>query len=712
MSEPLSEDDPREVGQYQLVARLGAGATGVVYEAMSRSGERVAVKVLHPFLVNSPGIRERLKREGTALRQVSGVRAVRVLEVDSEGPKPFLAMELVEGQTLSDYVNTFGAVRGAMMWALAEGLAEALSDIHDAGIVHRDLKPSNVLLGPDGVRVVDFGISILADATSLTGTGSFVGTAAWLSPEQVQGDEVTDASDIFSLGMLLAYASAGQHPFGSGRSDAVMYRIIHSEPALDDVPNALRSIVTGCLTKSPLGRLSLEEIRGLLSEADKSNSSETESADSRHTRVVSKDEQVQALIGSAESEALGEEDREVLYDLSAWSLESRARLTDAFKLRSVGYRLEGDELVVEKSDEDRADEIIEYVPSQLNRVLNPLAAVFAGSLPAVEKPAGYSNSTRNRFLGLVAAVFLVGGVVIATNQSSGNTDGISTAATSKNQTDTTIAKKDDRGRNLRSALTGFDSQMIEELEGIEMGEEYSEILQNSESALVMTDIIQTECRGRWIINETLERTGMSTLLYDGYFSNTFGVRDYPSRHIATKVAVTVLRNPYARPEAFAQGALGVLGGYQKSCNDEDFSFQYDAGIDACAYIYPSGAWSMVTADTLCLKSALRSIPGETDSVSSKKYDVTLDNARWGAQGDSLVMAGKGSRIGGGEETSMILLVWVDLSGEFAVVVRSHATNFDSGVSSDDLDERASAAMSNALGLFFRVAMPVIGPGSD
>lgn len=712
MNNELLSEDPRWVGSYQLVSRLGAGATGVVFEAMSSDGNRVALKVLHESLISSPGIRERLRREGVALQRVVGARAVRVLEVDADGPRPFLAMELVEGQTLDNYVNSFGPVRGALLWGLAEGLVEALLDIHSAGIIHRDLKPSNVLLGPDGVRVVDFGISVLADAASLTGTGSFVGTAAWLSPEQVQGEDVDGASDIFGLGMLLAYASAGHHPFGYGRSDAVMYRIIHSEPRLDDVPSALTPIVIGCLMKDPSDRPSLSDIRRLLAEADRSSSSDSEALDSRHTRVVSKDEQIQALIGSDDSKALINDDRDVRYDLSAWSLERRARLTDAFKLQSVGYRIEGDELIVDESDEDRVDEIIEYVLSQLNRVLNPLAAAVVGPLPAVKNPASYDNSNRKRFLGLVAAVFLIGGVVTAINQSSSNDDGVSTQTSLSRGTTTTLAANDEKVRKLRSALTNLDGRVIEALEDIEAGEEYSTIKQDAVSALLMTDVIQTDCRGRWIVNETLARAGLETVLYDNYFSNYFGDQSFPGRYIATRAAITVLRNSNPNVGAFAKEAISVLGGYSRTCEDSDFYFSDEEDLETCVEYFPTGSWSMITADVICVESVLRSVPWETDTEATKNFELSVDDDRWTLPGDTLLVGGRGANRQGAGETSLFTLVWVDPSGEFAVVVRSHATNYDSIVAAEDLNERASAAFASVITSFFEVVEPIIAAGND
>ena len=130
-------------------------------------------------------MKERLAREGEALSRVTGERNVEIYKVVTEGPYVYLAMELVEGETLQQRVDSQGPLAGPLLWFTAQGLVEALKAIHEAGITHRDLKPSNVMFGPDGVKVLDFGISAVAEETGLTQTGAFLGTAAWISPEQI-----------------------------------------------------------------------------------------------------------------------------------------------------------------------------------------------------------------------------------------------------------------------------------------------------------------------------------------------------------------------------------------------------------------------------------------------------------------------------------------------------------------------------------------------
>ena len=260
----LEPSDPRSVGSYRLLGRIGSGATGIVYKAESSSGLIVAIKIIRPEIADAPNVRERLRREASALKLVAGARTVGMTEIDADSPAPFLVMEFIDGQDLSKQVAESGPLRGAMLSVVFLALVEALQDIHAAGIIHRDLKPSNIIIGPDGIRVVDFGISALQEVAGLTSTGMMVGTAAWMSPEQVEGRPVDSASDVFNLGLVMAFLCRGKHAFGEGRPDALMYRIVHSEPDLAMVPPSLLPIIKRCLTKDAGSRPTLTEITAAL----------------------------------------------------------------------------------------------------------------------------------------------------------------------------------------------------------------------------------------------------------------------------------------------------------------------------------------------------------------------------------------------------------------------------------------------------------------
>jgi serine/threonine protein kinase len=252
------------VGSYRIAEQIGAGGMGIVFRAFAPDGKAVAVKVLRPELADNPTVRERLRREAGALRRVSGGRTAQVFEVDADHNPPYLVMELVAGVPLDVHIAQSGPLSGLMLKSFAQGICEAVRDIHAAGIVHRDLKPSNVIIGPDGVKVLDFGVSVLQEAATLTKTGVFVGTTSWLSPEQVQGHSVDAASDVFNLGLLIVYAATGDHAFGEGRPDAVMYRVVHDEPNLGSLTGSLRDVASSCLQKSPVLRPSVASVSALL----------------------------------------------------------------------------------------------------------------------------------------------------------------------------------------------------------------------------------------------------------------------------------------------------------------------------------------------------------------------------------------------------------------------------------------------------------------
>ena len=245
----LLPSDPSSIDGYVIEGRLGSGGFGIVYGATSPDGRPVAVKVLRPELSDDLRLRERLAREADALSRVEGERTAEIFEVVTEGDLVYLVMERVEGESLTDQVNDGGALSGPMLWFAATGLVQALQEIHAAGIVHRDLKPSNVMYGPDGVKVLDFGISVVADETSLTQTGAFVGTGAWMAPEMVLGNDITEKTDVYALGLVLAFIALGAHPFGEGRADALMYRILNTDPDLDGIPAPFIDAVSMCLQR-------------------------------------------------------------------------------------------------------------------------------------------------------------------------------------------------------------------------------------------------------------------------------------------------------------------------------------------------------------------------------------------------------------------------------------------------------------------------------
>ncbi len=261
----LQLNDPITLGQYQLLGRLGSGGFGIVYLGVNAAAHKVAIKVLRPELADDQRLRVRLAREARAISAVDGNRTAKVFEVVTDGPFAYIVMEYVQGESLDTLVLQDRKPEGPLLWFIALGLVEALREIHVAGITHRDLKPSNVIVGPDGVKVVDFGISAITDEAGFTQTGTLMGSAAWLSPEQVTGATTDQRTDIFNLGLTLAFLATGEHPFGYGRPDAVMYRITAQAPNLDSILSPLRIAIQKCLQKNPSDRPTLDELERFFS---------------------------------------------------------------------------------------------------------------------------------------------------------------------------------------------------------------------------------------------------------------------------------------------------------------------------------------------------------------------------------------------------------------------------------------------------------------
>ena len=267
IAQRLQSSDPRKVGPYWLLGRLGSGGMGQVFLGRSPGGRLVAVKMVRAELAGQPEFRHRFSREVAAAHKVSGLFTAPVVDADVDAPVPWLATAYIPGLSLAEAIAKHGPLPATSLLALAAGLAEGLGAIHAAGIVHRDLKPSNVLLAEDGPRIIDFGISRAAEASMLTGTGVVFGSPSFMSPEQARGHRVGPPSDVFSLGAVLTFAATGQGPFGTGSGAAVLYRVVFSPPDTSGLPADLRPLVERCLAKEPAQRPSTEQLLAELNTA-------------------------------------------------------------------------------------------------------------------------------------------------------------------------------------------------------------------------------------------------------------------------------------------------------------------------------------------------------------------------------------------------------------------------------------------------------------
>ncbi|MGW1297138.1 serine/threonine-protein kinase [Streptomyces sp. NPDC002533] len=281
----LGPDDPHRIGAYRLLGRLGEGGMGQVFLARSDRGRTVALKLVRRELAEQPEFRARFRQEVHAAHRVGGAWTAPVLDSDTEAPVPWVATGYVAGPSLHRVVSgrpgapvtasgAYGPLPARSVRFLGSGLAHALQHIHGAGLIHRDLKPSNVLMTIDGPRVIDFGIARALESVAdgdLTRTGVLVGSPGFMAPEQVRGERVTTACDVFCLGSVLAYAASGRLPFGtadSGGVHSLMFRIAQEDPDLTGVPAELAGVVRDCLAKDPAARPGTDEILAHLGEAD------------------------------------------------------------------------------------------------------------------------------------------------------------------------------------------------------------------------------------------------------------------------------------------------------------------------------------------------------------------------------------------------------------------------------------------------------------
>ncbi|CAL9307445.1 outer membrane protein assembly factor BamB family protein [Streptomyces sp. SudanB182_2057] len=255
MVDQLTQHDPRRIGPFEVLGRLGAGGMGLVYLARSASGRRVAIKTVRTELAEDQLFRVRFTREVEAARAVSGFYTAAVVDADPRAAVPWLATAYVPAPSLEEIVNECGPLPAQAVRWLAAGVAEALQSIHGAGLVHRDLKPSNVLVVEDGPRVIDFGIASGVSNTRLTMTNVAVGTPAYMSPEQAKDSRsVTGASDVFSLGSTLVFAATGHPPFHGANPVETVFMLLREGPDLTGLPDELRPLIEACMQMEATAR--------------------------------------------------------------------------------------------------------------------------------------------------------------------------------------------------------------------------------------------------------------------------------------------------------------------------------------------------------------------------------------------------------------------------------------------------------------------------
>ncbi|MEU0074557.1 PQQ-binding-like beta-propeller repeat protein [Streptomyces sp. NPDC006332] len=255
MVDQLTQHDPRRIGPFEVLGRLGAGGMGLVYLARSASGRRVAIKTVRTELAEDQLFRVRFTREVEAARAVSGFYTAAVVDADPRAAVPWLATAYVPAPSLEEIVNECGPMPAQAVRWLAAGVAEALQSIHGAGLVHRDLKPSNVLVVEDGPRVIDFGIASGVSNTRLTMTNVAVGTPAYMSPEQAKDSRsVTGASDVFSLGSMLVFAATGHPPFHGANPVETVFMLLREGPDLEGLPDELRPLIESCMQMEATAR--------------------------------------------------------------------------------------------------------------------------------------------------------------------------------------------------------------------------------------------------------------------------------------------------------------------------------------------------------------------------------------------------------------------------------------------------------------------------
>ncbi|MFC5835406.1 serine/threonine-protein kinase [Nonomuraea insulae] len=256
----MSTQTQENLGPYRVVGKIGEGGMGVVHLGLDGAGREVAIKVLHPHVAADLKARDRLFREVETMRRVRSRYVAEVIDAELTGGRPYVVTRFAAGRTLEDAVLTHGPLEAREVVRLAEGLCQALVDVHAAGVIHRDLKPSNVMLVGGEPLVIDFGIAHLVNAARLTQSGMFVGTPGYLAPEIIRASQITQAADVHALASTVFFAATGLPPFGSGTFEAVCFNTMEGRSQIDKAPAWLRDWLSHALQVDPAARPSAREL--------------------------------------------------------------------------------------------------------------------------------------------------------------------------------------------------------------------------------------------------------------------------------------------------------------------------------------------------------------------------------------------------------------------------------------------------------------------
>lgn len=230
MNSFLTPSAGEQLGGYTLLRPLGKGGAGVVWEVVDDAGEHFALKLLHPAVAAEQVSRQRLAREAATVNRIRSKCVARVVDLETEGDRPFVVTELIRGLTLRDDLRENGPMVFEDALVFAESLKKTLETVHAAGVIHRDLKPSNIILGADCPVLIDFGIAQSEGDERLTSTGLVSGTPGWVAPEVLRGADPDEVSDWWCWSAVILNMLTARQPYGEGGLDAVATRQYMNQP--------------------------------------------------------------------------------------------------------------------------------------------------------------------------------------------------------------------------------------------------------------------------------------------------------------------------------------------------------------------------------------------------------------------------------------------------------------------------------------------------